>query len=305
MPNSHRSPRPGNLLVNRRQLICTTASLAFLQSSVLAANPVVVVRPAPESPGDTRYDYYWKLLEQALATTEAEFGPYDLQVATTAMNEARSLHELEIGSSQITILVHGNVAEYERRLLPIRFPLDKGLLGYRVFLIRSEEQSALDAVNSLEDLRQYRIGQGQGWGDVAILRNAGLTVVEGASYDGLFSMLSAGRFELFSRGVVEVGEELAREHQAHPDLEIERHLMLNYPLTRYFYVNRSVEGEALAKRLSTGLERMLKDGVFDRMFEEFKAPFDKLINFRNRLIIQIDNPLQTPETPAQSTGALV
>src|SRR6476620_458285 len=148
MPNSHCSARHGKLLVNRRQLICTTASLAFLQSSVLAANPVVVVRPAPESRGDIRYDHYWKLLEQALATTEAEFGPYDLQVATTAMNEARSLHELEIGSHQITILVHGNVADYERRLLPIRFPLDKGLLGYRVFLIRSEEQSALDAVNS-------------------------------------------------------------------------------------------------------------------------------------------------------------
>jgi membrane-bound lytic murein transglycosylase MltF len=130
-----------------------------------------------------------------------------------------------------------------------------------------------------------------------ILRHAGLTVVEGGSYDGLFSMLSAGRFELFSRGVVEVGEELAREEQVHPDLVIERHLMLHYTLTRYFYVTRSAEGEALAKRISAGLEQMLKEGTFDRMFEEFKAPFDKQIGFRNRVIIRIDNPLQTPETP--------
>jgi hypothetical protein len=173
------------------------ASVAFIPSRAPAATPLLVIRPAPESSGDTRYDYYWKLLAQALAVTEGQFGPYDLRVATAAMNEARSLRELEIGSRRITILVHGNIADYEQRLLPIRFPLDKGLLGYRVFLMREQAQPELDTVNSLEALRRFRIGQGQGWGDVVILRHAGLTVVEGGSYDGLFSMLSAGRFELF------------------------------------------------------------------------------------------------------------
>ena len=237
------------------------------------------------------------LLAAALKATEPDFGPFNLQVASTAMTEARSLHELEQGSGLITILVHGNVADYEQLLLPVRFPLDKGLLGYRVFLIRSETQAELDAVSDLDGLRKHSIGQGQGWGDVAILRNAGLTVVEGGSYEGLFGMLDAGRFELFSRGVVEVGEELAREQKNHSDLVIERHLMLHYPLTRYFYTTRSSDGQQLADRLSVGLERMLKDGSFDRMFEEFKAPFEKQIGFRNRTVIQIDNPLQTPETP--------
>ena len=297
MSHDRRLRRRGGLIISRRQLICAMASVAFIPSRAPAATPLLVIRPAPESSGDTRYDYYWKLLAQALAVTEAQFGPYDLRVATAAMNEARSLRELEIGSRRITILVHGNIADYEQRLLPIRFPLDKGLLGYRVFLMREQAQPELDTVNSLEGLRRFRIGQGQGWGDVVILRHAGLTVVEGGSYDGLFSMLAAGRFELFSRGVVEVGEELAREQQVHPDLVIERHLMLHYTLTRYFYVTRSAEGEALAKRISAGLEQMLKEGTFDRMFEEFKAPFDKQIGFRNRVIIRIDNPLQTPETP--------
>jgi len=74
-------------------------------------------------------------------------------------------------------------------------------------------------------------------------------------------------------------------------------LLLYYPLTRYFYVSRSPEGEALARRISAGLERMLSDGSFGRMFQTFKAPFENEIGFHNRLLIKIDNPLQTPETP--------
>ena len=213
------------------------------------------------------------------------------------MSERRTLEEMKGGSGSITVIVHGNVAEYEQDLLPIRFPLDKGLLGYRVFLIRSETQSQLDHVNSLDELRQHTIGQGQGWGDVTILRHAGLTVVEGGTYEGLFGMLAAGRFELFSRGVVEVGEELARQKAEHPDFAIERHLLLYYPLTRYFYVNRSPAGEALARRISEGLERMLRNGSFERMFQAFKAPLEQEIGLRSRLLIRIDNPLQTPETP--------
>jgi hypothetical protein len=283
-------------LVPGRQLGCATLLLVAQTTTVFAA-AVDVVRPLPEAPGDTRYDYYWQLLVQAMTVTEPEFGPFMLRQAALPMTEPRALNELETGRGSITVLVHGNVADYERRLLPIRFPLDKGLLGYRVFLIRGEMQSKLDLVAGLGDLRRYSIGQGRDWGDVTILRQAGFTVVEGTSYEGLFSMLAAGRFELFSRSVTEVDEELSREKPKHPEVAMERHLMLFYPLTRYFYVTRSSAGEELARRISAGLGRLLKIGLFDRMFDEFKEPFERHIGFRNRLLMRIGNPLQTPETP--------
>jgi hypothetical protein len=271
--------------------------LLMMHGTAALAATLDVVRPAPESPGDVRYDYYWELLAQALTITEPGFGPYVLRQAAQPMSERRAFEELKSGSGAVTVIVHGNVADYEQALLPIRFPLDRGLLGYRVFLIRRETQPQLDLVNSLDELRRHTIGQGQGWGDVTILRHAGLTVAEGGSYDGLFDMLAAGRFELFSRGVVEVGEELARQKSVHPELEIERHLLLYYPLARYFYVTRSPAGEALAQRISEGLERMLRNGSFERMFQAFKRPFEQEIGLRNRLMLRIDNPLQTPETP--------
>lgn len=280
-----------------RRYVRRALVLLVLNVPATFAAAVEVVHPAPESAGDTRFEYYWQLLARALTVTEPDFGPYVLHSATSAMTERRALEELMTGSGKITVLVHGNVADYERQLLPVYFPLDKGLLGYRVFLIRSETQARLESVKGLGDLRQHSIGQGLNWGDVTILRNAGLTVVEGTSYEGLFAMLAAGRFELFSRGVVEIGEELAREKPDHPELMIEHNLLLYYRLTRYFYVCRSPEGEALARRISAGLERMLSDGSFDNMFQTFKAPFEHEISFHHRLLIEIDNPLQTPETP--------
>jgi hypothetical protein len=283
-------------LAKRRQLGWTLLFL-IVQATSAFAGGLEVIRPLPEAPGDTRYDHYWQLLAQALTITEPDFGPFRLREATLPMTERRAIDELEAARGTITVLVHGNVADYEQRLLPIRFPLDKGLLGYRVFLIRAEMQPKLDLVKGLDDLRRYSIGQGREWGDVTILREAGLRVVEGTSYGGLFSMLASGRFQLFSRSVVEVGEELAREKPHHPDIAIERHLMLFYPLTRYFYVTRSPAGDELARRISEGLERMLKIGLFDRMFDGFKRPFEDQIGFRNRLVIRLANPLQTLETP--------
>jgi hypothetical protein len=297
IPWRHPLRRLFSLMAKGCPLSC--AVLLLMQAAVTLAATLEVVRPLPEAPGDTRYDHYWQLLGQALAITEPDFGPFAMREPALRMTEARALDELESGKGNITVLIHGNVADYERRLLPIRFPLDKGLLGYRVFLIRDEMQSKLDLVGSLDALRRYSIGQGREWGDVTILRQAGLTVVEGTSYEGLFPMLAAGRFQLFSRSVVEVGEELTREKPNHPELAIERHLMLYYPLTRYFYVTRSPAGDTLARRISEGLERTLKNGQFDRMFEDFKSPFERQIGLRNRLLIRITNPLQTPETPLE------
>jgi ABC-type amino acid transport substrate-binding protein len=295
-PSAYRAYRLSVLLTIGRQFGWTII-LLIVQGTAAFAGTLEVVRERPEAAGDTRYDHYWQLLAQALRMTEPDFGPFILRESTQPMTERRALEELETGSGNITVLVHGNVADYEQRLLPIRFPLDKGLLGYRVFLIRSDMQSRLDQVSGLDDLRRYTIGQGREWGDVTILRQAGLKVVEGTSYEGLFDMLAAGRFDLFSRGVVEVGEELAREKPAHPGLALEQHLLLFYPLTRYFYVARSPGGEALARRISEGLERMLKDGSFERMFQGFKSRFEQQIGFRDRLLIRLANPLQTPQTP--------
>lgn len=281
-------------------------TLAFIMTSLVfwaglsqpahAADPQIIIFQAPETDGDVRCQYYWNLLDHALAATVKDFGPYELKVCKYEMDENRRHHELEINSGLLNVIVHGSMRDYEESLRPIRIPLDKGLLGYRVFLIRSDRQSDFSQIQTLASLRRFTVGQGAEWGDVPILEAAGLPVVKGTSYEGLFGMLDAKRFDYFSRGVMEIGDEFELYHKQYPQLAIETNLMLYYPLTRYFYVSRSPDGEKLAHRIETGLGRIITDGTFAKLFDYFKQPFIAQLHMKNRLLFRIDNPLLTEET---------
>jgi hypothetical protein len=98
-----------------------------------------------------------------------------------------------------------------------------------VFLVRKESLPRFANVRSLDDLRVFSFGLGLGWIDVGILRNNGLRVVTGSSYDGLFDMLDNGRFDIFLRAAAEVLGEYEDRKQRMPDLAIEPGIVLYYP----------------------------------------------------------------------------
>lgn len=283
--------------LSRRRFL---ASAPLLLACTAPGSKVLrVIHQGGESAGDIRNNYYWKLLDHLLARTQSRWGPYELSAAPLLMNGPRSFYEMQRGT--LNILARSTGQDLERSLLPIRIPLDKGLLGYRVFLIRREMQAKLDQVKTLDDLRRFTIGQTAAWNDVPILQAAGFRIVYGISYEGLFGMLEGARFDLFSRSVAEAVLEL-EAHQAHyPDLVIERNLLLYYPLPRYLFVRRDACGEQLASRLIDGFEAMLKDGSFDRLFNEYSEPIERAIHMKSRRLFRIPNPTLSPETPLGRT----
>ncbi|HEY9101149.1 hypothetical protein [Chitinimonas sp.] len=282
-------------------LSCLFAGLLFLLPLFGVAGETTEVRYLlGQSLADRRYEYYWGLLDAALKATSAEQGPYLMTPSGVSMSPARAALEVESGG-QINIIVRTTSPALEKQLRPVRIPLDKGLTGYRLFLVRSESQGAFDKVDKLSDLAPFKIGQGKGWVDVQILRESGLQVVEGETYDGLFQMLRAGRFELFSRGVNEISGELASARQQHQALAIERHLLLYYPLPRYFFVSRTPEGERLAARLEAGLLRLMQSGEFDRRYMAYKQQALAGLSLAGRRVLRLPNPTLSPETPLGNT----
>jgi len=91
-------------------------------------------------------------------------------------------------NSDINVMWFGTSAAYEKELLPIRFPLYRGILGHRVFIINQKSQVDFDKIKNLNDLQSMVGGQGIGWSDVDILEYSGLKQ-EQASYDNLFKMI--------------------------------------------------------------------------------------------------------------------
>ena len=138
------------------------------------AQPMSFTHPPPESTRDGRHTYYWQLLEAALQANQAEYGAYAIKAYDKPMNFARAAAEVASGDGgRVNIVARATNLELEAQLRPVPLPLDRGLLGYRVFLILSDLQPRLDAVRSLDELKRFSIGQSTPWTDVKILEANG------------------------------------------------------------------------------------------------------------------------------------
>lgn len=290
MTNGARPSRSG-----LRRLLAATI-LSVFANLTTASEPMLYLYPPPESGADVRMHYYWELLEAALNATTATYGAYKLSPGPNVMNAARAENSLAT-SREITTLVRTTSIEREELLLPIRIPLDKGLTGYRIFLIQGATQDKLNQVRTLNDLKTISIGQGAQWVDTEILRAAGLKVEPGGNYESLFLMLGAGRFDAFSRGVNEIGKEYSNGRLTNPALAIEKRLILYYPLPRYFFFARTAEGELLAKRVNEGLRLLMKTGEFDRRYLAFKKEILRGLTLSGRRLFVINNHLLPAQTP--------
>jgi len=250
----------------------------------------------PESAKDTRYNYHWEILKTSLDKTKTNYGSYQM-LPSSNMNEKLQIKQLKRGSGNLTVIVRETSVEYEEILLPIRIPVDKDLVGYRVFLIRKEDQKRFSGITMLEHLKEVTIGQGQGWGDVDILRANGFFVDEGTNYEGLFKMLIKKRFDAFSRGVAEVIDEFEQRKVNLPSLHIEETIALYYPLPTYFWFSKNKQGEILAERVKEGLYTMLDDGSFNKIFNEYHKHVISRHDLGNRKIFRLNNPFLPKETP--------
>ncbi|WP_199244339.1 hypothetical protein [Pseudodesulfovibrio cashew] len=245
-------------------------------------------------PDDPRHTYVISLLRLALDKTVPEYGDYDLVHHPIPTEQSRSL-ELVAEGGGIDVVWTMTSIERERDLLPVRIPLQKGLLGYRIFLIRKGRADVFRRVRSLDELRRFVAGQGHDWPDTRILRHNGLRVRTCPRYSLCFGMLAERRFDFFPRGVNEPWGEM-REHPGMPFC-VEKTILLRYPAPLYFFVNRGNPG--LAKRIDTGLRMALADGSFDELFynhPQMRQVFQK-VGFKERRIFDLENPFLPPETP--------
>ncbi|WP_417362763.1 hypothetical protein [Gallaecimonas pentaromativorans] len=272
---------------------------ALLMSAALNANPMLYRYHIPESAQDHRYDYHWALLKLALEQTSEQYGDYQLEPAPLVMSESRQFQAL--GGPLLSVMISPADIENEKRFLPVRIPLDKGLIGYRVLLIRKERQAEFSRINNLEQLRKLTVGQGRDWRDVRVWQRNGFEVVQGSNYNGLFQMLLSGRFDFFSRSIVEVQDELAQRRQQMPDLAIEKSILIYYPWPFYFYFARTDAGQKLADRVQVGLMKVFNDPVlFDPLFNRFNGAKLAQLNLQERHVFYLENPFLSAETPLQN-----
>lgn len=262
----------------------------FINNTVQAE--LVIRHAPPESDEDERTFYYLSMLKLALDKTVKSSGEFRLQPTKLRMPQGRAMLMLE-ANQVIDIVWTMTSKKREKKLLPIRIPLVKGLLGCRIFIINKKDEEKFSKIKTLGDLNNFKAGQGHDWPDTQILKANNINVVTGSMYAGLFDMLHLKRFDYFPRGIHEAPAEVKR-YKKHKFI-IEKNIMLVYPAPIYFFVNR--KNRTLAKRIENGLWASIKDGSFNKKFIQFAKKRNVFKMIKNRKIFRLKNPLLTPQTP--------
>ncbi|WP_281557175.1 hypothetical protein [Thalassomonas sp. RHCl1] len=239
------------------------------------------------------YESYWiGLLKLALEKSGRD---YQLSpVSAKGVPHARLVSNL-LNKGPVNIIFMGTSKEMEEKLLPVRIPLFRGLVGYRIMMTTTENAAVFSDISSVTAFKNAVIGLGLNWPDEVIMKEAGLNVVT-LPYHRLFNALAGGRFHGVSRGAHEVKGEYEILKQTKTNLVIDNHLVLAYRLATFFFV--APDNRALADAIRFGLEQAYRDGSFLAYFNNHPAVDNaiKLLNDPKRTWLWLENHHLSPQT---------
>jgi len=269
---------------------------ALLMSFVpLATAKEELIRYFPVGP---IYEYRWKLLELALSHAHRD-GDEAFRLVPYAEDTTQNRGMLLLQSGALDVIALGTNAERESRMLPIKIDILRGIVGFRLFVIRAADQTRIARMDERAMRQQLIFGLNSQWADLPILQGSGFTVVTSASYENLFGMLASGRFDAFTRGLNEARRELDQRKRTYPQLAVEKTKALYFPYPVYFWVSKS--NTALAQRIEHGLNLSLADGSFRKLFETYHAQEISMLAGEKRQVIRLSNPIMPVGTAEPDT----
>lgn len=263
---------------------------------LLAVAPAVQATRSPlvfqmHDPGrESHWRYLLALMKLAVERAGVD---YEFVEAQEPMTQARVIREVAGRTGRLDLAWTMTSTEREQQMIPVRVPIDRGLIGHRIAFVRREHVGRWAELRTLDQLKRFTAGQGADWPDTEILRENGLPVQTGSRYEVLFDMLRKGRIDYFPRAVFEIDDEAAGTLAQ--DLVIEPHVLLRYPAASYLFVRP--DRPQLAADLERGLEAAVADGSLQRLFQRHFGDLISRHRLAQRVVLNLHNPLLPPATP--------
>ena len=131
-------------------LVCWCARAAF---EINHADAVTITYPG-QSPGSNRSDYSLELLRLALKKNEEA---YRLEPYPQELPKARTF--LNMGEGEGIDVVWSTTSIVREELyLPVRIPIMKGLIGWRMPLVHKDNADLFSGVNDLQTFKTIEAG---------------------------------------------------------------------------------------------------------------------------------------------------
>lgn len=245
--------------------------------------------------GESRDRYLSELLNAVFALYPGEY--YSAERFAKTVPHHRTFYYLE-KHEQVDIVIGYATEEREDKFRSIPIPLLKGLNSWRLSVVHKDNREIFRSVKTLEQLRNFLPGMHPTWTDYKILKANQLPVVGGVDFIGLYYMLNEKRFDYFLRSVLVIDKELESFNHGHDlHLTVDPYLIIKYPTALYLYVNK--DEEKLADDILNGLDLLIKNGEFDRIFMRHFGDVIRRIQAEKRTTIDLTNPLLPASVPLQ------
>jgi hypothetical protein len=262
--------------------------------TTLANNSVTEIKFWNANKTTSRQIYELEILKATLIATEKTYGKWELTEDKTdypAAEDEASIFRNKGFDVFATVAGNAKLANEKKIIIPL--PLMKGLLGYRILIIRESDREKFAAIKTAGQLQKLRLGIPDTWADAGLFRYNGYSVIEKGSFDALFGRLRDNEFDYVSFGANEVEGVFSERAQAAGQLMIDPSLLVFYPFPLVFYVNPV--NSALAERITFGLKVISSNGVLDALFNQHYGTYIDKLKLKHRHMISLKNPMLPTE----------
>lgn len=248
---------------------------------------------------ETDVSYYIQMLMAACDVIDRELGGCQLSPFNFPMLQKRQLKSLY--QHKLDVVWTVTTRQREEDFRPIRIPLMKGLIGYRIAVANKHAIRFFKAPLDLAQIKKLSLVQGHDWPDTPILKSNGFNVLETTRYEHLYSHVAREVYDYTLRGVLEVYREFEQYRQA--DVYIEPNYIFQYPSAIYYFVRK--DDKYLADLIEEALKKLIQSGEFERLFSQsgnHQTALSKAL-IEKRKVISLDNPIADFDKVEKGIGA--
>jgi tetratricopeptide (TPR) repeat protein len=282
--------------LNYGSIVTAIFILVILLYSFNSNSKDIIKITISDSALDVRPKYTLAVLEKALELSSESYGLYELRIINEHLSNNAKRWELYDGN-YINLTMAMSSPDWEYLTLPVRIPLRRGIGSYRLLAINKQSLQRFSKITTVRELKSLTVGLQKEWIMNEYFEEEGFEIVESSTYDGVFRMLNKNRFDFTPRGIHEGYDELFLREDELKNLVLEPHLALHIPQPYYIFV--SPKFPRIAERVEFGLEKMIAEGILQKMFNEHFSEFIKKANLSNRTIIHLGNKYLTKQTPLE------
>ncbi|WP_018275818.1 transporter substrate-binding domain-containing protein [Teredinibacter turnerae] len=281
---------PSNVVFIASVVVGMLLSAGVECSSKLSHSELVVHHPTSNNTYFLQRDrYFLRLLQLALdrSGTNYRLAP----VLLPPMSENRSEKYLQAKRYDVHWMMTNT--RHENSLIPVRIPLYKGLIGWRLLLVHREDEADFANVTAVAQLKRKLAVHGLDWPDTGVLVANGFRLRTSLDWMSLFRLLDTHDVDYFPRSVAEIWQEI--DSSPSSNIVVEDSLAVHYYAAYYFFVSK--DNAQLAEEIEKGLNAAIADGSFDRLFNANFANAIARANLPHRRVLHVNNPLLPAKTP--------